>query len=156
MRNQYLLLEDVDGLGRSGDIVTVKRLGFARNYLLPEKKAIYAEKHLVRLQQKLKDERAVRAVEDRKEAQAIAEQLVGKSVRTEVKVDAEGQMFGSVSQHDIANMLKEQLGFDIEKRFVILPKPIKKLGVHTIPLKLKEGVPSSITLEIVAEIKPAE
>lgn len=153
MKNQLLLLEDVDGLGRSGDIVTVKS-GFARNFLLPQKKGVVAEKHLVRLQEKLQEERAKQAVIDKKESEALAKQLDDKVLATSVKIDAEGHMYGSVSQQDIVSMMKEQLNIELDKRNVLLPKPIKKLGAHEIELKLKEGIPAKIALEISAEESP--
>lgn len=153
-KNQLLLLEDVDGIGRSGDVVSVKP-GFARNYLLPQKKVIAAKKHTVRLQDKLKSERAQRAIEDKKHAEVVAEQLQGKTIQIAVKIDAEGHMYGSVSAQDIANLLKEQLNVQLEKRNVVLQKPIKELGTSEITLKLKEGVPAKVVLQITAEEKPA-
>lgn len=147
MKNQVLLLEDVDQLGRSGDIVTVKP-GYARNFLLPQKKAVVAEKHLVRLQERLRQERAKRAAADKTQSEALAKQLEGQMLRTQVKIDAEGHMYGSVAQNDIVSMLQEQLNVTVEKRNVVLPKPIRKLGEIEVELKLKEGVPAKIKLEI--------
>ncbi len=155
MSNQLLLLEDVSGLGRSGDIVSVKP-GFARNCLLPQKKAIIAEKHLVRLQEKLKQERAKQAVVDKKESETLAQEFAGKTLTTKAKIDSEGHMYGSVTAQDIVGLLKEQLGHDLDKRNILLLKPIKKLGVHEVELKLKEGVLATITLEITSEEKVGE
>jgi len=150
MKKKLLLLEDVDGLGRSGDIVTAKP-GFVRNFLLPKQKAILAEKHMVRLQERLKEERAKKAVSDKKEAEALAKEIIGKTLNTQVKIDAEGHMYGSVGAQDIVKFMKEQLAITIEKRNVAFPKPIKRLGVYAIELKLKEGVSAIINLEITAE-----
>ena len=150
MKNQLLLLDDVDGVGCSGDIVSVKP-GFARNYLFPQKKAVVAEKHLVRLQERLKAERAKKAATDKKDAEKLAKELVGKTLTTSVKIDANGHMYGSIHAQDIAKLFTEQLEIPLEKRNVVLPKPIKKLGTVEVELKLKEGVPAKITLEIKAE-----
>lgn len=155
MKNQLLLLEDVEGIGRSGDIVTVKP-GFARNFLFPKKKAVIAEKHTIRLQEKLKEERAAQAIIDKKSAEALAKKLEDMSIKTETKIDVEGHMYGSVSAQDIVVMMKEQHAIAFEKRNVILPKPIRKLGGHEIALKLKEGVDAMIHLEIIPETKAAE
>jgi len=152
MKNQLLLLEDVDGVGRKGDIVSVKP-GFARNFLFPKKKAIIAEKHLVRLQERLKEERAQQAITDKKEAEELAKMLKGKMLKTQVKVDAEGHMYGSVSSQDIVGFFDEQLHILIHKRNIVLPKPIKSLGQYEIDLRLQEGVPAMVILEIVAEEK---
>jgi len=149
-KNQVLLLEDVDSLGRSGEIVTVKP-GYARNFLLPKKRAVVAEKHLVRLQERLKEERAKKAATDKKESEALAKELVDKVLKTQVKIDAEGHMYGSVTQADIVKLFKEQLNIELDRRNIILPKPIKKIGEFEVELKLKEGVLAKVRLEI----KPA-
>ncbi len=149
MQNQLLLIEDVDNLGRSGDVVSTKP-GYARNFLLPQKKALIADKFTLRMQAKLKEERAKRAVVDRKEAEELAQQIVGKEFSIVVKVDPDGRMYGSVSSQDIVKMLSDQ-GFVVERKSVVLTHPIKQLGVHSIQLKLKEGVPANISLSIVSD-----
>lgn len=154
MKNQILLLEDVDGLGRKGEIVSA-RPGYIRNFLLPQQKGVIAEKHLVRLQERLKEEREKQAVKDKKDSEVLAEQLVGKKLHVEVKIDAEGNMYGSVTPQDIVQLMKDQLDFAIEKRNVVLSRPIKKLGLYDIILRLKEGVPAEVILEVTAEEKPS-
>jgi large subunit ribosomal protein L9 len=151
MANQLLLVEDVEDLGRSGDLVKV-RPGYARNFLLPQQKAVIADKRTLRMQARLKEERAKKAEVDKKEAEILAGKINGMELNISVKVDPEGHMYGSVGAVDIARLFEEQ-GHPVEKRNVVLPQPIKALGVHTIALKLKEGVPASITLTIAAEPK---
>lgn len=152
MKNQLLLLEDVDGVGRSGDIVSVKP-GFARNFLIPQEKAVVAKKHLVRLQERLRDERAKRAVVDKSEALALAQRLEGQTLKATMKFDAEGHMYGSVTAHDVVVLFKDQMGIELEKRNVLIHKGIKDKGTHEIELRLKEGVPAKIILEIIPEVK---
>lgn len=149
MRNQLLLLKDVDDLGRSGDIVSVKP-GFARNYLLPQKKAVIADPFTLRMQAKLKEERAKRALVDRKQSEELAQKIEGLSLEIAVKVDPDGHMYGSVTQVDIVHLL-EGVGIQLEKRHVVLQHPIKTLGQHPIHLKLNEGIPVQFTLNVVAE-----
>lgn len=149
MKKQLLLLDDVDGLGRSGDVVTAKP-GYIRNFLLPQKKAVPASRATLKLQAQLKEERAKRAVADKKAAEELAARLVGFVVKTEVKIDPEGNMYGSVTALDIAKMMQER-GFDIERRNISLQQPLRAIGSHNIPLKLKEGVLSAFTLEIEPE-----
>jgi len=152
MQNQLLLVQDVDNLGRSGDIVKVKP-GYARNFLLPQKKAVVANKFTLRLQSKLKEERIKQAAMDKEEAELLARQLEGKVLVTEVKVDPDGHMYGSVAAIDIVRLFAdEQIALD--KKHVVLPHPIKALGAYPITLKLKEGVPAQITLHIIAEGGP--
>jgi len=149
MRNQLLLLEDVEDLGRSGELVTVKP-GYSRNFLIPQKKAVVADTFTLRLQAKLKAEREKRAEIDRVEAEALAQKVDGMVLTAVVKVDPDGHMYGSVGAGDIVHLFESQ-GITMERRSVVLPHPIKSLGEHTIALKLKEGVPAHITLYVVCE-----
>ena len=149
MKNQLLLINDVDDLGRSGDIVSVKP-GYARNFLLPKKKAVIADKFTLRLQAKLKAERLKQAESDRKEAELLAQNIDGMVLSVAVKVDPDGHMYGSVSALDVARLFQAQ-GLKVEKKHVALVHPLKTLGEHHIPLKLQEGVPASVVLHIVVE-----
>lgn len=152
MKQQLLLLEDIDGLGRSGDVVTAKP-GFIRNFLLPQNKAVIADKRTLKMQVRLKEEREKRAAIDRKEAEEFAGSLSGFTLTTEVKVDPEGKMYGSVSAIDIARLLQAK-GYTFEKKNISLLQPIKTLGSHTVHLKLKEGVAATFTLEVQPEGGP--
>src|ERR1700722_6063765 len=114
MRNQLLLIEDVEDLGRSGDVVSVKP-GYCRNFLLPQKKAVVADKFTLRMQARLKEERAKRAESDRKDAEEVSRKIEGMVLAIEVKVDPDGHMYGSVSAMDIVRLLEKE-GIVIEKR----------------------------------------
>jgi len=154
MKNQLLLLADVDNLGRSGDVVSVKP-GFARNFLLPQKKAVVADKNTIRLQAKLKEERLKQAAADKQVAEELASRLQDVTLSIEVKVDPEGHMYGSVSNLDIARLLLEK-GFEVERRQIALSQSLKQTGVYTIQLKLKEDVSGSFKVNIFAEGQPSE
>lgn len=150
MGNQLLLIEDVEDLGRSGDVVKVKP-GYSRNFLLPQKKAVIAGKHTLRMQAKLKEERAKLAEVDKKESEELARQIEAMALSITVKVDPEGHMYGSVSAVDIVALFESQ-GIRLEKRNVAIAHPIKELGVHKVTLKLKEGVPATFTLNVESDI----
>lgn len=150
MATKLLLIEDVEDLGRSGDIVSARE-GFARNYLLPRGLAVKADNNALRRQEALKKARLERALEDKKDAEELAKQLVTLTLTAQVKVDPEGNMYGSVSQQDIVNLILEQHGITLEKRFILLKHPIKEIGGHRVDLKLKEGVPAHVSLRIFAE-----
>lgn len=154
MGNQLLLIQDVDDLGRSGDIVSVKP-GYARNFLIPQKKAVIADKFTLRMQARLQEERAKQAEVDKKEAEQLAHKIEGKVLKIEVKVDPDGHMYGSVSAVDIARLFEKE-GIKLEKRNVLLAHPIKQLGVYPIVLKLKESVPAQITLKVMSEAQAAQ
>ena len=150
MATQLLLIEDVEDLGRSGDVVKVKP-GFARNFLLPRGLGVIADKNALRMQARLQEERQKKAAEDRADAEALAQVIEGATLTALVKVDAEGHMYGSVSINDIIHLMEEEKKVVIEKKNVLLKHPIKVTGVHQIPLKLKEGVEASFTLKVISE-----
>lgn len=149
MDNQLLLLEDVGRLGRKGDIVKVKP-GFARNFLLPQKKAIVATTGALRMRLKLQQEREKQALKDKVEADALAKVIEGKILKTEVKVDPAGHMYGSVSAQDIVKLFEEQ-GVVIERNYVNLVHPIKMTGEHKVELRFKEDVVTFFLLHIIPE-----
>ncbi len=150
MKQQLLLLQDVEALGKKGEIVSAKP-GYVRNFLLPKGLAIIASPNTLRKQERLRSERAKQAVIDRKESEELSIQVEGiSSLEIRVKVDPEGHMYGSVSAADIAHLFQER-GLPIEKKSVLLPKPLKETGVHKIALKLKEGVTASCQLKIIPE-----
>ncbi len=155
MAIQLLLTKDVEDLGRSGDIVKVKN-GYARNYILPQKLGVIASENSKNMQKRLQEERLKRAEQDKSEAEAMAKHFEGLILTTVVKVDHEGHMYGSVAAVDIVKMLQENANLHVEKRMVHLKHPIKAVGVHTIELKLKEGVAATFTLKVVAENQAEE
>lgn len=150
MATKLLLVEDVESLGHSGEVVAVKP-GYARNFLIPQGLAVIADKKTLRLQERLREERKQKALVDRKESEELASQVHVVVLTKIVKVDPEGHMYGSVSVHDILDLLKEQAQIELEKKSVALKQPIKDTGVHTIPVKLKENVATSFTLKVMSE-----
>lgn len=150
MAAKLLLLEDIEALGRSGEIVNVKP-GYARNYLIPQGLAIIADKRALRLQERLKEERQKRALIDQQESEEIAARLNGITVNTVVKVDQEGHMYGSVTAAEIVTFLQEQHQIEIEKKHIQIKHSLKTTGVHVIPVKLKEGVSASFNLKVMSE-----
>ncbi|MCB1082368.1 MAG: 50S ribosomal protein L9, partial [Chlamydiia bacterium] len=130
-KTKLLLLEDVTNLGRKGELASAKP-GFVRNFLLPQKKAVIADKRTIRMQEKLREEREVQAAADKKEAEALAKRLESKTLSITVKNDSQGHLYGSVASADIVKILEEQEGIKIERKHVLLLKPIKSLGVFDV------------------------
>lgn len=148
--SKLLLIQDVEDLGRSGDIVTVKP-GYSRNFLVPNKLAVIASPHALKMQARLQEERLKRAAHDKQEAEQIAASVENLTVTTTAKVDHDGHMYGSVSASDIAALIQAQAGLHIEKRSIQLKHALKSIGVFEVPLKLKEGVLAKVTVQIDAE-----
>ncbi len=149
MKQQLLLLEDVEALGKKGEVVSAKP-GYVRNFLLPQGMAVVANKNMLRKQERLRAEREKQAIIDRKESEELAMQIASLVLETRVKVDPEGHMYGSVSAGDIAQLFKEK-GLPLDKKNIQLTRPIKETGIHKIPLKLKEGIVVPCQLNIIAE-----
>lgn len=149
MKQQLLLLQDVDALGKKGEIVSAKP-GYVRNFLLPKGFAVVASANTLRKQERLRAERAQQAVVDRQESEDLRSQIEGIAIETRVKVDPEGHMYGSVSAGDIAQLFQEK-GLPVDKKSVQVTKPIKETGVHKIVVKLKEGVSATCQLTIIPE-----
>lgn len=150
MAQRILLLEDVENVGRKGDIASVKP-GYATNYLIPKGFALVANKAAMRRQSRLQEERKQRAEVERVQALELANRLTGETIDLEVKIDHEGHLYGSVSVLDIIDHIKTKTGIELEKKMVQLKHPIKELGVFDIPLRLKEGVMSQIRVKVAAQ-----
>lgn len=149
VKKALLLTEDVFKLGRKGDVVHVK-LGFAKNFLLPQHKATMLDKRALRIRDALKEERRLQAESDKQDALAFKDKIQGTSFNLNTKVDPDGNMYGSISSQDLAEAITAQ-GFEVSKSAVALLKPIRKVGTYQIHLSLKEGVRADIEIVVEAE-----
>ena len=148
---KLLLIQDVEDLGRSGEIVSVKP-GYARNKLLPCGAAVMADKKALRMQARLQEHRAQKAIADKADSEALKSKIDAfEGIITVVKVDHEGHMYGSVTALDIVHLLEQQASIQVEKRCVQLKHAIKDTGEFTIHLKLNEGVTADVKLTIEPE-----
>jgi large subunit ribosomal protein L9 len=146
---QVILREDIDKLGKIGDLVKVAD-GYARNYLVPNKKAIEATPKNLNAMNHAKKMVADRIRKVKKEATAEADKIKGLSVVIRAKAGEEGKLFGSVTSMDIADAVKTQ-GIAIDKRKIVLDEPIKRLGDFTVPVKLHADITADIKVSVVAE-----
>jgi large subunit ribosomal protein L9 len=146
---EVILREHVDNLGRRGEIVKVAD-GYARNYLLPRKLALLPT---VGNKQRIERERAkfeAHEAEERKGAEALAARLALVDIEIARKVGETEALYGSVTNADIVDALAAK-GFEIDRRKVNLPDPIKKLGAYEVPVRLHRDVTVSIKFKVVAE-----
>ena len=146
---EVILREHVDNLGKRGEIVKVAD-GYARNYLLPRKLALLAtdgnRKHVER-ERKIME---TREAEEKGQAEAIAARLAAVDIAISRRTGDTDQLYGSVTSGDIADYLKAK-GFEIDRRKLILPEPIKTIGDHNVPLKLHREVTVPLTVKVVKE-----
>ncbi|MET0157557.1 MAG: 50S ribosomal protein L9 [Methyloceanibacter sp.] len=143
---QVILLERVGRLGQMGDVVTVKD-GFARNFLLPQGKALRATEANRKHFETVRSQLEARNLELKSEAEGVSAKLNGKSFIVIRQAGDTGQLYGSVSTRDIADAVT-QGGFSIERRQVMLDRPIKALGVHEVRVQLHGEVEPHITVNV--------
>ena len=144
---QVILREDVDNLGRAGELVNVKP-GYGRNFLLPKGLAVLATpKNVARVEHE-KRMASGRAAKARKGAEDIAGRIEGAQINIARQVGEEDKLFGSVTGRDIAEALGEQ-GINIDHRKVHLPEPIKALGMHEVRIKLASEVQATVKVWVV-------
>lgn len=143
---QVILLERVEKLGQIGDVVSVKT-GFARNYLLPTKKALRATKANKEVFESQRKEIEANNVKARTEAEGIAKKMDGLSISLIRQAGETGQLYGSVNSRDIAASTTDA-GFKITRNQVILNTPIKTIGIHDILVQLHPEVRVSISINV--------
>ena len=146
---KVILKETIETLGIIGSEVTVAD-GYARNYLLPQEKAVPAtpENRRMLAQEKVKFE--LQIAKEKEMAEEMAQRLEGVVCTIHAKVSEEDRLYGSVSARDIIDALAEQ-GIEIEKRMLLLNEPFKTIGTFPVPIRVYAGVEPEISVEIVPE-----
>jgi len=145
---KIILTTEIDSLGLEGDIVNVAN-GYARNYLIPKGSALKANAQnikLMKMQKKKIDERRLKAKET---AEQVKEDIKEKVVTIAQKVGEEDKLYGSVTSMDIAEKI-EKFGISIDRRKIILDKPIKNLGEYEVSIKLHPEVTGTLKVVVVA------
>lgn len=144
---QVILKKDVKGTGKEGDIVKVSD-GFARNKLIPGGLAVEATPQNKKAIEREKANLAKKRAEEKAAAEAIAAQLKDKPVVIKTKVGDNGKIFGSITSMNIADAIKEQLGVEIDKKKIVLNKPIKETGVSQVEIKLYAEVTPVVDVKV--------
>lgn len=151
---EVILLERIEGLGQMGDEVSVKP-GFARNFLLPQKKALRAtEQNKARFETE-RVQLEAENLQKREEAEAVGGKLDGQSVILVRQAGDAGQLYGSVTARDIASAVVEA-GFTIEKNQVVLNAPIKALGIYEVNVTLHPEISVAVTANVARSVEEAE
>mgnify|MGYP001014443402 FL=1 len=144
---KVVLQDDVASLGTSGDVVRV-RPGYARNFLIPRGLAAPATQANLARVEDLRRQAAERAAQRMTEAQATRAKLEALSVKLERAVGEENKMYGSVTAKDIEEAFAA-VGVEVDRRKLVLPEPIKTLGLHEVPLKLHPELSATLRVEVV-------
>lgn len=145
---EVILREHVENLGRRGDVVKVAD-GYARNFLLPRKLALVVSEQNRRQIERERKVVEARELAERQDAEAMALKLAAAEIVLARRVGENDTLYGSVTSADIVEALAEK-GFEIEKRKVVLPEPLKQLGEFEVAVKIHHDVPAHVKVKVVA------
>ena len=151
---KVILQETMEGVGHLGDLIDVKD-GFARNFLLPRKKAVVANDRNIKSFEHTKRVAAERAKKEKLEIEAHAKKISTVILTVEAQVGKDDKMFGSVTTKDIAEGLAAQ-GVTVDRRKIQLAQPIKELGSVAVPIKMPRDVVATVTVRVVKKQEPEE
>jgi large subunit ribosomal protein L9 len=146
---KVILKEDVKNIGTMGQIVDVAD-GYARNFLVPKGFAVDANVKNIRALEHAKKTIQEKAKKIRSQAQDLSDKIANMTIVIKAKSGEEGKLFGSVTSMDIAEQLKNE-GIDIDKKKIVIEEPIKRLGSHTISIKLHSDIATQVALQVIAE-----
>jgi large subunit ribosomal protein L9 len=147
---RIVLRDDVDNLGRKGDMVDVAD-GYARNFLVPRGLAIRATPGAQKQADAMKRNREAHDRRSREAAEAIASQLAGGTVELKARAGEGGRLFGSVTASDVADAVQAQLGVELDRRRIELDEPLKELGVVDVRVRLHTDVDATVRVAVVAQ-----
>lgn len=147
---QVILKEKIKNLGAEADVVKVRR-GFARNFLVPQGKALEATEKNLQNVAKLKEIRAKREAEELAEAEKLAAKLKKLKLKLTLATGSTGKAFGAITNLDIAKAVAAEAKVDLDRHAIQLDKPIKTTGKHEVPVKLGYDVTCFLKLTVVAE-----
>lgn len=145
---QVILSEDVHALGDAGEIVSVKP-GFARNFLLPQGKALLATAARVNEVEHTKRVISEKRAKELKDLESVKAKLDGIKLEIAAQAGEEGKLFGSVTSQNLADMLAEK-GLEVDRRKIVLPEAIKTLGEHTVAIRLRSDVIAEFSVTVTA------
>lgn len=144
---QVILLEDVKTLGKKGEVVKVSD-GYAKNFVLPKKLGVEAtQKNLNELKNQQKRDSII-AKNQLEDAKAYGEKIEKETIQLTMKAGEGGRVFGSVSSKEIVTAAKQQFGFEIDKKKLQMPEPIKSFGTYEIPVKLHPQVTATLKVSV--------
>lgn len=144
---KVLLREDYESLGSTGDVVDVKP-GYARNFLIPKSIAMPLTKGNLKILEEERKQVDMHVKREQREAEKLAKQLEKVSVTATVTVGEDDRIFGTVTNQNIADFLKDK-GFEIDKKNITIDEPVKALGIYPVTIKLHQDVETKIKLWVV-------
>lgn len=146
---KVILKDDIQGLGKAGQIINVKD-GYARNFLLPRGLALVADEKNMKLLEYQKKKIEEEAKKKRQDAESIAQRLSEIQITLSAKAGEDQKLFGSITAKDIAEALQKN-GFSVDKKQIVINEPIKRVGEYEVEIKLIGNVTAKLKLSVVAE-----
>ena len=146
---KIILLENLIKIGSIGDVINVKR-GFARNYLIAKKKALYASKENIKEVEKIKSELDKKDLEKKRDAKQIFEKINGKIFSVKKLSTENNELYGSVKPTEISKVILETVKLDIKPSLIQLTNEIKALGVFKVKINLHSEIQAEISIKVVA------
>ena len=146
---EVILKEDIQSLGYKDDVVNVRK-GYARNFLIPQGKAVIASESARKVLDENRKQRAHKLAQLKADAQALADKMEGVTLTIGAKSSSTGTIFGSVTNIQIADALKEK-GFGIDRKLIVIKDPVKEVGSYHAVIRLHKEVSLEIPFEVVAE-----
>jgi large subunit ribosomal protein L9 len=145
---KLILTSDVNDLGKRGDVVEVAE-GYARNFLLPRKKAVKANEGALAQAETIREARIESERKAKDQAELVASQLVGSRVVIAAQAGDEGQLYGSVGLVDVVEGVRRFTGIELDRATVEIPRPIRAIGLHEIQIRLHPEVEFPLTLDVI-------
>lgn len=146
---EVILKEDIQSLGYKDDVVNVKK-GYARNYLIPQGKAVIATDSAKKVLAENQKQRAHKLAQIKADAQALADKLEGVALTIGAKTSSTGTIFGSVTNIQVADALKEK-GFEVDRKQIVIKDQVKEVGNYNAVIRLHKEVSVDIPFEVIAE-----
>jgi large subunit ribosomal protein L9 len=150
---ELILTDNVPGLGAEADIVKVRR-GYARNYLLPHRKAHEVTPANMRQLENLKKKRAEREASELNEAEDLSRRIGKMRVTFTLETGETGKAFGSITAQDMVTRIKNEIGVEIDRHKIVLEHPIKTTGEHSVAIKLHHDVPTNFVFQVKSADEP--
>lgn len=147
---KVILKRDIKGVGQKGDIINASD-GYARNYLLPRELAYEASEGNMKVLNEKRESEKFRKDNESQNARELAKKLTGLSVNFDVKAGENGRLFGSITSKDIAEEIKKQHGFDVDKKKIVLNEPIKAAGVYNIEVKVYPEISARLKVVVTGQ-----
>jgi large subunit ribosomal protein L9 len=144
---KVILRSDVEGVGNTGDVVDVAN-GYAQNFLVPKGLAMRATQGAASQAQAMQRSRDLRNIKERQNAEELAQSLESQIIAIQARVGQDDQLYGSVTTSEIAEAVKAQTGIELDRRDMSLDEPIRRVGVHTVEVRIHSDLRFQLTVEV--------